>query len=59
MYSNKVALIVTARGGFIKGFLLHDIELLQELGYEVHCCANDNGMGYIDGLLKEKGAFFH
>lgn len=55
----KKALVVTARGGFVKGFLLHDIELLQRLGYEVHVCANDNGMGYIENLLKEKGAAFH
>lgn len=36
----KRALIVAATGGFLKGFLTHDMKLLQEMGYEVHCAAN-------------------
>lgn len=36
----KRALVVAATTGFIKGFLMHDIELLQKMGYEVHCAAN-------------------
>ncbi|MGN1132894.1 MAG: glycosyltransferase [Oscillospiraceae bacterium] len=59
MSINKIALIVTARGGFINGFLLHDLEILKDLGYEVHCCANDNGKGYIENVLKERHVYFH
>ena len=36
----KKALIVTSTAGFAKGFLLHDMQLLQQMGYEVHCAAN-------------------
>lgn len=36
----KKALIVAALAGFINTFLKHDIELLQQKGYEVHCAAN-------------------
>jgi len=46
----RKALIVTALAGFIRSFLTHDIELLQGMGYEVHCAANmdhpgSEGMG--------------
>lgn len=40
----KRALIVAATGGFIKGFLAHDMELLKSMGYEVHCAANGNSV---------------
>lgn len=36
----KRALIVAATGGFLRGFLIPDMKLLQEMGYEVHCAAN-------------------
>ncbi len=36
----KKALIIAATGGFLKGFLVHDMKILQEMGYEVHCAAN-------------------
>lgn len=59
MTKKKKALIVTARGGFIKAFLMHDISILQNLGYEVHCAANDNGKGYIEQYLRKYNVFFH
>lgn len=36
----KKALIIAATGGFLKGFLVQDMKILQEMGYEVHCAAN-------------------
>ena len=41
----KRALIITALGGFIRSFLTNDIKILQELGYEVTCMANNNHVG--------------
>lgn len=41
----KKALIVTALAGFVRSFLTHDIELLQEMGYEVYCAANKKHPG--------------
>lgn len=57
----KKALIVTATAGFIKGFLLHDIELLQEKGYEVHCASNGNLVKTfnVNEFFKRKGVIFH
>lgn len=40
----KKALVVTSTAGFAKGFLLHDMQLLQQMGYEVHCAANASAM---------------
>lgn len=40
----KKVLIVASTSGFIKGFLLSDAKMLQELGYEVHCAANHKAM---------------
>ena len=40
----KRALIVAATGGFLNGFLIPDMKLLQEMGYEVHCAANGNSV---------------
>ena len=56
----KKALIVTALAGFIRSFLTHDIELLQEMGYEVYCVANKNhpGAENIDEYFKEKNVRF-
>ncbi len=36
----KKALVIASLAGFIGTFLQHDIQLLQELGYEVHCAAD-------------------
>lgn len=55
----KKAIIVTSRGGFINAFLLHDIDILQSLGYLVICCANDNGKGYIEDVLRKKNVKFY
>lgn len=38
----KKALVVSALAGFIVTFLQHDIELLQNMGYEVHCAGNSS-----------------
>ena len=40
----KRALIVAATGGFLNGFLIPDMKLLQEMGYEVYCAANGNSV---------------
>lgn len=40
----KKVLIVASTSGFIKGFLLSDAKMLQEMGYEVHCAANHKAM---------------
>ncbi len=40
----KRALIVAATGGFLNGFLIPDMKLLKEMGYEVHCAANGNSV---------------
>ena len=62
MYKKR-ALIITALTGFVRAFLLQDIEILQKLGYEVHCAAN--GIGDDDTVSKNKeyfnnlGAEFH
>lgn len=57
----KKALIVTALAGFIRSFLINDIKILQEMGYEVHCAANKNhpGAGGIEEYFKEKDIIFH
>lgn len=39
----KRAIIVTALTGFVRAFLLYDISVLKELGYEVDCAANGKG----------------
>lgn len=54
-------LIVTALAGFIKSFLENDIKTLQEMGYEVHCAANENhpGAGNIRRYFEEKNVTFH
>lgn len=41
----KKALIVTALAGFIRSFLTQDIEMLQEMGYEIYCAANKEHPG--------------
>lgn len=39
----KKALVITALSGFIKSFLLDDINILNKMGYEVHTASNSNG----------------
>lgn len=57
----KKALIVTSTAGFAKGFLLHDLQLLQEQGYEVHCAANAKNVATFDPnvLFPSVGVYFH
>ncbi|MBS6180964.1 MAG: glycosyltransferase [Erysipelotrichaceae bacterium] len=57
----KKALIVTALARFVASFLTHDIELLQSMGYEVHCAANINhpGAEIMENYFKEHQVVFH
>lgn len=56
----KRALIVTSTAGFARGFLLHDMLLLQNMGFEVHCAANGKGMSFsAEELFPERGVVFH
>lgn len=57
----KRALIVAATGGFLKGFLIPDMKLLQEMGYEVHCAANGTSVSTFvpEELFASIGVTFH
>ena len=44
------ALIVSALAGFVRSFLMSDVAMLQDMGYEVHCAANE-GTVYV-GIRK-------
>lgn len=57
----KRALIVAATGGFLNGFLISDMKLLQEMGYEVHCAANGNSVSTFvpDERFASIGVRFH
>jgi len=57
----KKALIVTALAGFVRSFLTHDIQLLQSMGYEVHCAANQRhpGADGIEEYFKNNHVEFH
>lgn len=57
----KRALIVAATGGFLKGFLIPDMKLLQEMGYEVHCAANGSSVStFVPAkLFSSIGVMFH
>lgn len=57
----KKALIVASTSGFIKGFLLSDAHMLQELGYEVHCAANHKAMVTFkaEKLFPQHNIIFH
>lgn len=57
----KKVLITTALAGFIRSFLKNDIDILQKMGYEVHCAANKNhpGANDIDKFFKENNIIFH
>jgi len=59
--STKKALIVTALSGFVRSFLINDIEMLQAKGYEVHCASNSNHPGNegICNFFDEKKIVFH
>lgn len=54
-------LIVTALAGFIRSFLDNDINILQSMGYEVHCAANKfhPGAEEIDNYFREKKVIFN
>lgn len=54
----KKVLIVTALGGFIRAFLKDDIKILQKMGYEVHCAANNNDSG-LNGFYNQLGVIAH
>lgn len=55
------ALIVTALAGFIRRFLMSDIALLQDMGFEIHCAANAYHPGSEGAVekLEEAGVIFH
>lgn len=57
----KKALVVASTAGFIRGFLLHDMQLLQQKGYEVHCATNAKAMVLFDAneLFPSLGIAFH
>lgn len=57
----KKALIVTSTAGFAKSFLFHDMQLLQSMGYEVHCAANKIGtMTFnVDEFFPNNNVTFH
>ncbi|MFQ9516362.1 MAG: glycosyltransferase family 4 protein [Eubacterium sp.] len=57
----KKALVVSATAGFIKGFLINDMKLLQNMGYEVHCAANADSVTTFaaDQFFPEIGILFH
>lgn len=57
----KKVLITTALAGFIRSFLKNDIEILKNMGYEVHCAANKNhaGASDIDRFFEENNIIFH
>lgn len=56
----KRALIVAATGGFLHGFLTHDMEILQSMGYEVHCAANRSPASVIPSeFFASMGVTFH
>ncbi len=57
----KRALIVAATGGFLRGFLTHDMEILQSMGYEVHCAANGSSVSTFvpSEFFTAMGVVFH
>ena len=57
----KKALIVASTAGFVKAFLMHDMELLKKKGFEVHCATNANGMIMFDPetFFLENNIVFH
>ena len=58
----KKALFVTHNGRFLVQFELNDIQILQKLGYEVHCATNFDGetmRADAENTLKEHGVICH
>jgi len=57
----KKALIIASTAGFVRAFLMHDIEMLQNRGFEVHCATNSDGMVMFDpkSFFSEKGVLLH
>lgn len=57
----KRALIIAATGGFLRGFLTHDMKLLQNMGYEVHCAGNGTSVETFQPTqyFSEIGVCFH
>lgn len=57
----KKILIVTALAEFVRSFLTKDIEILQSMGYEVHCAANIHhpGKGGMMEYFIKHGVIFH
>lgn len=57
----KRALVIAATGGFLKGFLVHNMLQLQEMGYEVHCAANaDSVKTFVPNeFFSNMGIVFH
>ena len=58
----KKVLFVTHNGRFLVQFELNDIQILQELGYEVHCATNFDGetmRADAENTLKEHGVICH
>lgn len=55
------ALIVSALAGFVRSFLMSDVAMLQDMGYEVHCAANAEHAGADDvvNFLESRGVIFH
>lgn len=55
------ALIVTALVGFIRSFLMSDIALLRDMGFEIHCAANAYHPGSEGAVeeLEKAGVIFH
>lgn len=58
---HEQVLIVTALAGFIRSFLMSDIEILQSMGYEVHCAANAHhpGANNVIEYLETRGVIYH
>ena len=58
----KKVLFVTHNGRFLVQFELNDIQILQKLGYEVHCATNFDGetmRADAENTLKEHGVICH
>lgn len=56
----KKALIVASTAGFARGFLLHDMQQLQQMGYEVHCAANGKNVSFEPvAFFRERNVVFH
>lgn len=57
----KKALIVASTSGFTKGFLLHDMHMLQKMSFEVHCAANASKMVTFkaEEVFAANGVTFH